>query len=150
MPRVSDGVVYRVLQNLLVLQGERLSYRTLDVEQIGSVYEAMMGFALRLAEGPSHRAAARTHRRQPPANCSTSPPDEARRRGSRSRPSARSRATAVREAATIEALVAALEKRISPATPTPLRAGRHVPAADRRAAALRIALHARARSPRRS
>ena len=46
-PRVSDGVVYRVLRNLLILDGERLSYRALDVEQIGSVYESMMGFALR-------------------------------------------------------------------------------------------------------
>ena len=52
-PRVSDGVVFRVLKNLLVLDGERLSYRTLDVEQIGSVYEAMMGFALQQAAGPS-------------------------------------------------------------------------------------------------
>jgi hypothetical protein len=52
-PRVSDGVVYRVLRNLLILDGERLSYRALDVEQIGSVYEAMMGFALQQAHGPS-------------------------------------------------------------------------------------------------
>ncbi|MDX9736186.1 MAG: class I SAM-dependent DNA methyltransferase, partial [Thermoanaerobaculia bacterium] len=43
-PRVSDGVVLRVLENLLVLDGERISYRALDVEQIGSVYEAIMGF----------------------------------------------------------------------------------------------------------
>ena len=52
-PRVPDGVVYRVLDNLLVLDGERISYRALDVEQIGSVYEAMMGFELRVAQGPS-------------------------------------------------------------------------------------------------
>ncbi len=52
-PRVSDGVVYRVLQNLLILDGERISYRALDVEQIGSVYEAMMGYELRQAAGPS-------------------------------------------------------------------------------------------------
>jgi len=52
-PHISDGVVFRVLRNLLVLDGERLSYRTLDVEQIGSVYEAMMGFALQQAGGPS-------------------------------------------------------------------------------------------------
>ena len=50
-PRVADGVVFRVLQNLLMLDGERLSYRALDVEQIGSVYEAMMGFALQQAAG---------------------------------------------------------------------------------------------------
>jgi hypothetical protein len=52
-PRVADGVVYRVLKNLVILDGERLSYRALDVEQIGSVYEAMMGFALEEARGPS-------------------------------------------------------------------------------------------------
>lgn len=52
-PRVPDGVVFRVLQNLLMLDGERLSYRALDVEQIGSVYEAMMGFALQQAKGAS-------------------------------------------------------------------------------------------------
>ena len=46
VPHISDGVVFRVLQNLLILDGERLSYRTLDVEQIGSVYEAVMGFHL--------------------------------------------------------------------------------------------------------
>jgi hypothetical protein len=50
-PRVSDGCIFRVLQALLVLDGERLSYRSLDVEQIGSVYEAMMGFAVERAAG---------------------------------------------------------------------------------------------------
>ena len=53
MPRVPDGVLYRVLTQLLILDGERLSYRNLDVEQIGSVYEAMMGFELHVAQGPS-------------------------------------------------------------------------------------------------
>ena len=53
LPRLSDGVVFRVLQNLLILDGERLSYRTLDVEQIGSVYETMMGFNLEVAQGRS-------------------------------------------------------------------------------------------------
>ncbi len=53
LPPVSDGVIYRVLNNLLILDGERLSYRTLDVEQIGSVYETMMGFNLSVAEGLS-------------------------------------------------------------------------------------------------
>ncbi|MFV8258268.1 Eco57I restriction-modification methylase domain-containing protein [Bdellovibrio bacteriovorus] len=50
-PKISDGVVFRVLKNLLVLKGERISYRTLDVEQIGSVYETMMGFELGQSEG---------------------------------------------------------------------------------------------------
>lgn len=52
-PLVSDGCVYRVLEKLLVLKGERLSYRTLDVEQIGSVYETMMGFRMTVAAGAS-------------------------------------------------------------------------------------------------
>jgi hypothetical protein len=53
VPRVSDGVVYRVLNNLLMLDGERLSYRSLDVEQIGSVYEAIMGFEVEVSTGRS-------------------------------------------------------------------------------------------------
>jgi len=53
LPLIADGVIWRVLSNLLILDGERLSYRTLDVEQIGSVYETMMGFRLELAGGPS-------------------------------------------------------------------------------------------------
>ena len=52
-PRVADGTVYRALEKLLVLDGERISYRALDVEQIGSVYETMMGFRLELARGRS-------------------------------------------------------------------------------------------------
>lgn len=53
VPLVADGVIFRVLHKLMVLDGERLSYRTLDVEQIGSVYETMMGFCLKIAEGQS-------------------------------------------------------------------------------------------------
>jgi N-6 DNA Methylase len=53
IPRVPDGVAYRVLSKLLLLDGERLSYRTLAVEQIGSVYEAIMGFELQVAAGKS-------------------------------------------------------------------------------------------------
>jgi hypothetical protein len=53
VPAISDGVVFRVLEKLLVLDGDRLSYRTLDVEQIGSVYENMMGFEVKEAAEPS-------------------------------------------------------------------------------------------------
>ena len=52
-PLVPDGTVYRLLDKLLVLDGERISYRALDVEQIGSVYETMMGFRLETAHGRS-------------------------------------------------------------------------------------------------
>jgi hypothetical protein len=52
-PLVPDGTIHRVLEKLLVLDGERISYRALDVEQIGSVYETMMGFRLERASGRS-------------------------------------------------------------------------------------------------
>ena len=52
-PHVSDGTVHRVLEKLIVLDAERISYRALDVEHIGSVYETMMGFRLETATGPS-------------------------------------------------------------------------------------------------
>jgi hypothetical protein len=51
MPLVSDAVIYRVLRLLLVVDGERLSYRSLDVENIGAVYETMMGFSVYQSEG---------------------------------------------------------------------------------------------------
>jgi hypothetical protein len=50
---VSDGCIMRILDLLLSLDGERLSYRTLDVEQIGSVYETVMGFAVETRPGPT-------------------------------------------------------------------------------------------------
>jgi hypothetical protein len=52
-PLVPDGTIYRALEKLLVLDGERISYRALDVEEIGSVYQAMMGFRLETAAGRS-------------------------------------------------------------------------------------------------
>ncbi len=53
IPLVPDATVWHVLRSLMVLDGERLSYRTLDVEQIGSVYEAVMGFRVELTAGRS-------------------------------------------------------------------------------------------------
>ena len=50
-PLVPDGTLYRVLEKLIVLDGERISYRALDVEHVGSVYETMMGFRLETAPG---------------------------------------------------------------------------------------------------
>ena len=52
-PLVPDGTIHRVLEKLLVLKGERISYRALDVEHVGSVYETMMGFRLETATGRS-------------------------------------------------------------------------------------------------
>jgi hypothetical protein len=53
LPLVTDGTIFRTLEKLLILSGERLSYRTLDVEEIGSVYQTVMGFRLEIASGPS-------------------------------------------------------------------------------------------------
>lgn len=50
---VSDKCVHEVLKQLLILGGERLSYKTLDVEQIGSVYETVMGFTVERTTGTS-------------------------------------------------------------------------------------------------
>jgi hypothetical protein len=58
LPAISDDVVEKVLTRLLWLADEskvaqRLNYRSLDVEQIGSVYEGIMGFTVEGATGPS-------------------------------------------------------------------------------------------------
>lgn len=52
---VSDGCLLRILEGLMTIKlrgssRERLSYRTLDVEQIGSVYETVMGFTVEAAK----------------------------------------------------------------------------------------------------
>ena len=50
---ISDACILEVLRQLLILNGERLSYKTLDVEQIGSVYETIMGFVVTRTRGPA-------------------------------------------------------------------------------------------------
>jgi hypothetical protein len=40
--RVSNGVVHRVLEHLLIFEDERVRYRSLDIEHIGTIYEALM------------------------------------------------------------------------------------------------------------
>lgn len=62
---VTDGCVLRILDGLLTLKGERLSYRTLDVEQIGSVYETVMGFTVLTASEPALAIRAGKHNRTP-------------------------------------------------------------------------------------
>jgi hypothetical protein len=53
IPRVSDATVLAMLEGLLMLGGQPLLYSGLDVEQIGAVYETMMGFTVELTDGPS-------------------------------------------------------------------------------------------------
>ena len=56
LPAISDDVVEKVLSRLLWLAddkvAQRLSYRSLDVEQIGSVYEGIMGFTRGAGQRP--------------------------------------------------------------------------------------------------
>ncbi len=124
VPKVPDGVVYRVLDKLLMLGGDRLSYRALDVEQIGSVYENMMGFRLERAGetsigvGKDHvivglegllakKGAAREAALKELADLTLSGKT----------------AEAFKAAASVDGLVAALGKRISPLTPRPIPKG---------------------------
>ena len=115
VPRVSDGVVLRVLENLLVLDGARLSYRALDVEQIGSVYENMMGFRLERASevsigvGKEHVVIG--------LQTLLNQEDTARERVLKSTAHIELRGKAVealKRARSVEELVAALGRRISP------------------------------------
>lgn len=62
---VTDGCVLRILDGLLVLGGETLSYRTLDVENIGSVYEVAMGFTVEVMRGPALAIRAGKNNRTP-------------------------------------------------------------------------------------
>lgn len=55
VPLVDDGVIRQVLSRLVVFQGQRLSYRALDVAQIGSVYESLMGFHVLRVGSPAVR-----------------------------------------------------------------------------------------------
>jgi hypothetical protein len=67
---VSDGCLLRILEGLMTLkprggERERLSYRALDVQQIGSVYETVMGFTVLPASGPSIAIRAGKNNRTP-------------------------------------------------------------------------------------
>ena len=140
-PRVSDGVVFRVLQNLLILDGERLSYRTLDVEQIGSVYETMMGFNLEVAQGRSIAIKpTKPHGAPTTINLeellAAKPADRAKWLKEKSDQAVTGQAAvALKKAATPEDAVAALERKVSfAATPRVVPAGAMVlqPSHERR------------------
>ena len=140
-PLVPDGTVYRALEKLLVLAGERISYRALDVEQIGSVYETMMGFTLQIARGRSAAIKAAKPRGAPAAvNLEALLAEPPARRGAWLRERTDRKLTdtlsrAVRAAATVEDLHAALDPVIDKAaTPdlVPADAMLLQPSAERR------------------
>ncbi|WP_437736310.1 DNA methyltransferase [Sorangium sp. So ce1335] len=50
-PPVDDATIHAVLEKLLVVDGRPLSYRALEVEQLGGLYEALMGYRVERAAG---------------------------------------------------------------------------------------------------
>ena len=132
-PLVSDGTIHRVLQNLLILDGERLSYRTLDVEEIGSVYQTVMGFRLEVAAGPSIAIKGKAKKGGVPA-ATTINLDELLAASAKDRPKWLAQRTdqelssdaekALKAAASIDGLLAALERKVARnATPAPVAKG---------------------------
>ncbi|MFN9421252.1 MAG: Eco57I restriction-modification methylase domain-containing protein, partial [Pirellula sp.] len=141
LPLVPDGTVFRVLEKLLVLEGERLSYRTLDVEQIGSVYETMIGFHLQRAAGVSIALKpGKSHGAPVPVNLE----ELLQISGDKRKAAIKEQtdyeltakaATAVKSAESIDDLLIGLESRIARgATPQPVSAGTMllVPSDERR------------------
>ncbi len=129
LPLLADGVI-RVLRNLLILDGERLSYRTLDVEQIGSVYERMMGFKIELTEGSTVAVrAAKTHGAPTAINLDTllveKPAERAKWLSANSDQKLNPKAAEdLKQAASVDDLLVALENRIARnATPHPVPEG---------------------------
>ena len=52
-PHLSDGAVLRALDPLLTIDGVRLRYGDLDVEHLGTLHEGLMGYEVKVAQGPS-------------------------------------------------------------------------------------------------
>jgi len=134
MPAISDDVVEQVLTKLLVLGGQILNYRALDVEQIGSVYEGIMGFQVERASGPSLGITHRPPRQKITITVVVNAYDllaqaAAKRanwldeRAGVKLKLAAPIARALKEASSHHDLAAALGKRLSPHTPRVLPAG---------------------------
>ena len=124
VPKVPDGVVLRVLEKLLLLDSDRLSYRALDVEQIGSVYENMMGFRLERAVETSIGVG----KQHVVVGLETLLAKNGADREKFLKETASVEVTgkaaeALKAAATVDELVAALSRRISPLTPRMVPAG---------------------------
>jgi hypothetical protein len=122
-PKIADGVIFRVLDKLLYLDGERLSYRALDVEDIGSVYEGMMGYALEVAVGPS--LAVRPHHVVVDLGelLGKKPDERVKTLADVKCKLPKAQADAVKKARVVPELVVALAKQTSPRMPDVLPAG---------------------------
>jgi hypothetical protein len=129
------------LHNLVMLNGERLSYRTLDVEQIGSVYERMMGFKIEVATGTTIALKSEKKHGAPTAVnlealLTEKPADRVKWLAAHGEQKTNSKAADdLKQAATVDDLLVALERRIARnATPHPVPKGTAVlqPSDERR------------------
>jgi hypothetical protein len=133
-PRIPDGVIYRMLDKLLILDGERLSYRSLEVEQIGSIYEAAMGFEVKIAYNVSIAIRPRDVVVNVEEILAANPSDRVNLLKHEGCQLVGKAQTAVKSARTIEEFVIALDRKISSRTPNLLAVGSFYlqPTAERR------------------
>ncbi|MBD2036575.1 N-6 DNA methylase [Leptolyngbya sp. FACHB-321] len=122
-PRIADGVVYRMLDKLLLLDGERLSYRALDVEQIGSVYEAIMGYEVQIAHGRSLAVRPKDVVVDVDKLLAAKPTDRITILKNAECDLKGAALKELKDATTAEAIVAAIDRRVSPRTPNLLATG---------------------------
>ena len=150
LPAVSDDVVEKVLSRLLWLADEnkvaqRLNYRSLDVEQIGSVYEGIMGFGVEQARGASVGMTYRPPRQKISITVVVDAEQLLAQGGSKREKWLDDQAgvalklpakvkSALKDAGTMAELCVALDKKLSPHTPQGLQPGSLIlqPTAERR------------------
>jgi hypothetical protein len=130
LPLVSDGVLHRILENLCILDGERVSYRTLDVEEIGSVYQTIMGFGVEVVAGTAVAMKGKRKKGSVPASpivdlealLAQKPADRLKHLAEQADTKLTGEAEKrVKDASSVDDLLAALEKRIDRyATPSPV------------------------------
>lgn len=124
IPRIADGFIYRMLSNLLMLEGERLSYRTLAVQEIGSVYEAIMGYEVEIARDRSIAVSPKDVVISLDALLAAQPKDRAKVLKDEGELTLSGNAlTALKAATTVDELLAALGRRVSDRTQQVLQPG---------------------------
>lgn len=133
IPLVSDGVLHRILEKLCILDGERVSYRTLDVEEIGSVYQTIMGFGVEVVGGTAVAIKGKRKKGAVPASpivdlealLAQAPADRLKHLAEKADTKLTGEGEKrVKEASSVDDLLAALEKRIDRwATPAPVTKG---------------------------
>ena len=133
LPLVSDGVLHRILEKLCILDGERVSYRTLDVEEIGSVYQTIMGFGVEVVAGTAVALKGKRKKGSVPAApivdlealLAQPPADRLKHLGEQTDTKLTGETEKrVKDAATVDDLLAALDKRMDRnATPSPIAKG---------------------------